>query len=171
MNDVTARQSVAAFVLATLVSIVLMATPARAAIEPGESGDGVADLLLDEVFGSLTLDTDGNTMNGYVIRSEAGVFTGAPANNLGWFVDDTDTQISGNMGFELTGIHPLGNVIGPEWEVIAEPFDPYQDMTFTCTFAGTPGTFLGNLIIVPEPATLGLLLLGGLALLRRRKGA
>ena len=162
-----------------LASIVLAAGPARAAVDPGDPGDGVADLLLDPAFGSLAIDPDGLTINGYVIRSDAGIFTGAPANNLGWFTEDTDTSISGNMGFELTGMHDLGDVIGPEWEIIDPvaaagrssggiPVNPYDDLTFTCTYAGQPGTYYGNLIVVPEPVTLGLLGLGGLALLRRR---
>ncbi len=51
--------------------------------------------------------------------------------------------------------------------------NPYEDLTFTYTLNGQPGTYSGNLIIVPEPSTLIMVLsmgtLGLLMLLRRRK--
>jgi hypothetical protein len=107
----------------------------------------------------------------YFITSAAGIFTGAPANNLGIFTEDTDTQISGNMGFTLTGEHLLGPVIGLEWHNPA--IDPYEDLTFTYTSPDTAGTFLGNLIVVPipEPSTAAMLLGGlvGLSLSRYRR--
>ncbi len=141
----------------------LWPTDNYAAVDPGDPNDDVVDLILDVGDNSLTLATGDVTINGYVIRSAEGIFTGGPAENLGWFVEDTDRSISGNMGFELTGQHRLGEVIGPEWEIVGKPpVDPYQDLTFTYTIAGTPGTYYGNLIIVPEPSTL-LMLLGGLS--------
>ena len=135
------------------------------AVDPGDSTDDVVDLILDVRDNSLALDTGNVTINGYVIRSAAGIFTGAPAENLGWFPEDTDRQISGNFILEppLSGEHRLGAVIGPEWEIIGKPpVDPYDDLTFTYTVYGEPVTRYGNLIIIPEPGTV-IMLLGGVA--------
>jgi hypothetical protein len=159
--------------VAAVVSLSwFLAVPwAGASIDPGEPGDNVVDLILDWNTHALTLSTDAATINGYVIRSTAGIFTGALANNLGFFTEDTDTRISGNMGFTLTGEHLLGPVIGLEWHNPA--VDPYEDLTLTYTSPGMPGTFLGNLIVVPipEPSTAVMLLGGlvGLSLSRYRR--
>lgn len=122
-----------------------------------------AELLLypegHELAGTLMIDPDGLTINGYVIRSESGIFTGQPANNLGWFQEDADGQISGNMGFELIGEHSLGAVVG------RLSLNPVEDLTFTYTIQGVPGTFVGNLAMVPEPSTLILLAMGAVGLL------
>lgn len=148
-----------------LFGIVIAASlPVSATIDPGIAGDGVVDLIINPGI-DLGIDTDLVTINGYVIRSTQGVFTGAPANNTSaFFTEDTDFQISANMGFELTGLHSLGNVIGPEWASV----DFYDDLTMTYTVVAAPGTFVGTLIVVPEPTTLLLLGLGGLMLRKRR---
>ncbi|MCP3911631.1 MAG: hypothetical protein GY713_11820, partial [Actinomycetia bacterium] len=101
--------------ISAILSTGLWPSEGYAAVEPGERGDDIVDIVLDPSDGSLTIDTGQMTINGYVIRSAAGIFTGGPAENLGWFVEDTDSSISGNMGFTLTGEHPLGTVVGSEW--------------------------------------------------------
>jgi len=128
---------------------------------PADQGPPVVDfaeVILDPATGELKVDTHGHTINGYVIQSAAGIFTGGPADNLGWFHEDTDQSISGNMGFTLNGEHSLGNVVGP---------GSSGDITFTYTLQDQPGTFTGD--VTPEPATLSLLALGGMAVLRRRR--
>ena len=160
-----------------ILSTGLWPTDNYAAVPPGEPLDGVVDLVVDPADGMVLIDTDGMVISGYVIKSTAGVFTGEPANNLGWFVEDTDWRISGNMGIELEGVHPLGAVIGSEWEILTKdgPVDLYDDLTFTYTVFGSPGTLRGSLIVIPEPGTLVLLLTGLLGLLllatRRRRTA
>ena len=55
---------------------------------------------------------------------------------------------------------------------IGQPFNPGTatgDLTFFYSRPETPGDKYLGVIVVPEPATLGLLLIGGLALLRRRR--
>lgn len=133
-----------------------------AAIEPGTEADGGVDLVLSPQTGNLKIDTDFAVINGYVITSAAGVFSGGSADNLGWFVEDTDRRLSGNMGFALDGRHELGEVIGSQW--LSAGVDWLEDLTFTYTIEGTPGTFVGALI-VPEPATVAMLIALGLSLL------
>ncbi|MBN2476821.1 MAG: PEP-CTERM sorting domain-containing protein [Pirellulales bacterium] len=115
----------------------------------------------------LLLDAGAVTINGYVLTSRAGVFTGEAAENLGLFREDTDTLISGNLAFELRGKHWLGGVIGEEFSGV----DPWKDLMLLYTVDGNPGLYPANLV-VPEPDSLVLLgaaLLAGLAGRFRRR--
>lgn len=131
-------------------------------VKSGDSAGGEVDLILDPSTGNLTLRTGDVRINGYVIASQAGVLSGEPTENLGWFVEDRQHRISGNMGFSLVGEHDLGHVIGPEW--LAAGTDFFDDLTFSYTVEGTPGVFVGSLV-VPEPGTLAMLIAGVLSLL------
>ncbi len=113
-----------------------------------ESGAAAVELILDPSAGSLTIDTGSQTINGYIVESLAGVFTGLPAANLGTFQTDFDDEISGQMDFTLSGRHPLGTVIGPQWEAFVD-YDPLEDFTFTYTLQGTPGIYRGE-VVFPE---------------------
>lgn len=138
-----------------------------AAAKPGQEPDGVANLVLEPATGNLTLVSDGVFVSGYLIKSAQGVLTGQPADNLGWFTEDTDLQISGGFGFLLDGAHRLGDVIGREFAAV----DLREDLTFTYTLEGTAGIYHGKLV-VPEPGTLAMLAGAALALLlvvRRRR--
>ena len=125
--------------------------------------EGSVDLIVDPATGMVQISADELTLSGYVIESAAGVFTGQPAENLGLFVEDTDTRISGNLDLALSGMHDLGAVIGSQWNVLIE-----EDLTFTYTIAGSPGIHAGTLVVIPEPGTLVLLALGALCVLGYR---
>jgi len=136
------------------------------AADPAQPVD--ANLALIVTPDGLLIDTGDVSINGYVLTSEAGIFTGQPADNLGIFQLDTDTEISGNFGFALTGTHLLGDVIGEEFSEV----DLLGDVTLSYTVEGASGRYFAS-IVVPEPGTLALLASGGLglmlALLRRRR--
>ncbi|NIM51642.1 MAG: hypothetical protein GTO22_20750, partial [Gemmatimonadales bacterium] len=97
----------------------------------------------------LVIDTGDATINGYVLTSEAGVFTGDAAENLGVFQEDEDGRISGNFAFTLSGTHLLGDVIGEEFAGV----DLQSDLSLTYTVEGAGGVYQAN-VVVPEPATL-----------------
>ena len=134
--------------------------------DSGPAADGPAVDVVVDADGVL-IDTGGTTINSYVIESAAGVFTGAAADNLGLFQEDTDTRISGGLGFTLNGQHSLGDVIG------IAGIDLSADLVATYTVDGASGIYTANLIVVPEPGTLVLLAMGALGLLllaiRRRR--
>ena len=113
-------------------------SPIQGIILPGDSGDGVADLKLRA--NGLTLDTDGATLNGYVLKSKSAAFTGNAAVNLGTFQEDKDHCISGNMDFALTGTHLLG-------DVLADPgaIDLLDDLVLTYTLDGQAGIYVATL--------------------------
>jgi hypothetical protein len=98
-----------------------------------------------------------------VQRTDGGVGTYRGDFNLDGYVDATDLAIL-KAGFGLTGLgYALGNAN-------ADDFVDGTDLAiFKATFglSGTPGA--PNPPAVPEPATISLLALGGLAALRRRR--
>jgi len=129
------------------------------AAEPG-------DLRLLLAPDGLLIDTGGQTINGYVLTSQAGIFTGEPADNLGLFQEDTDRQISANFAFTLNGQHLIGDVIGDEFADV----DLLEDLTFSYTIQGRTGIYYASLT-VPEPSALAMLAGGlvALCLLGRRR--
>ncbi len=126
-----------------------------------------ADAQLVVSADGVILDSNGATINGYVLTSEAGILTGEAANNLGSFQTDSDVEISGTFGFELDGELELGDVLG---DAIGD-VDLLGDLSLVYTIEGASGIFTAA-VVVPEPATIAMLL-GALALLplvwRRRK--
>ncbi|MHC4562473.1 MAG: dockerin type I domain-containing protein [Planctomycetota bacterium] len=133
------------------------------------------DLLRDAIAASSTdlmFDVNGDTVIDeldliqhiatLVQRTDSGVGTYRGDFNLDGYVDGTDLAIL-KAGFGLTG---LGYAAG---NCNADTFIDGTDLAIfkaTFGFSGTPGG--GNPPAVPEPATVGLLALGGLAVLRRR---
>jgi hypothetical protein len=101
----------------------------------------VAELIVTPE--GVTIDTNGATINGYVIVSALGIFTGDDADNLGYFMEDTDSLITGNMGFTLNGTYGLGDVIGSEHSGV----DPTEDLVFTYTINGQAGLYTGTITI------------------------
>ena len=106
--------------------------------------------------------------NGYgfaTLGVDAGTVTGA---------DGFETAISGSG----TAIILQTGLVEPEWKQYGFTFTPDTNTTATLTFGNdyidgdhgdNDGIFLDMVSVTPEPATLGLLAIGGLAALRRRR--
>lgn len=134
----------------------------------GKPAGGEAELILapsDQDLLNLKIDTHGLPLTSYVIHSPDGIFTGEEAANLGMFRQDDDFTIGGaGFGVLLAGVHDLGDVVGPA-------ADGLQHLRLTYTVQGVPGTFVGNLSVVPEPGTMAMLtggIVGLLLAIRRR---
>lgn len=141
-----------------ILATALFDTGPYAAMTPPPDGDRAggtpeASLIVTPV--GLLIDTADSVLTGYLVRSAQGIFTGRPAENLGWFTEDTDARISDGLGFTLTGSHRLGRVIGREFSGV----DPADDLTFTYTLDGKPGVYHGR-VIVPEPSAWTMLAAG-----------
>jgi hypothetical protein len=72
------------------------------------------------------------------------------------------------LGIRLTdGTFPLGNLV--ELSELSDPSNPNEDITAFYLIEGESALTEGELVTVPEPATMGLLSLGALGLIRRRR--
>lgn len=127
----------------------LFGTGMYATMVPEAPVDANVELLVTP--DGLLIEPNGTPINGYVITSEDGLFTGQPAANLGLFREDTDWRISGNFAYTRFQTHRLGKVLGEglPWAALT------NDLCFTYTVAGAAGTFSGT-IVVPEPTALTL---------------
>ncbi len=132
------------------------------AVFPAAGAGG--DVKLVVTADGLVIDASDAKINGFVLTSQSGILTGDDANNLGLFQQDGDDMISGAFAMQIKGEHALGDVIGQT------DVDLTGDLTLTYTLAGQPGLFTAS-VVVPEPGTLMLLLIGlvGLPLWRRKK--
>jgi hypothetical protein len=122
-----------------------------------------ADLIVVPGEG-VYIDTNGAAINAYQITSPSGALTGGAARNLGLFDADTDSKVAGLSGFSLVGRHFLGDIIGSGGA---------SDLAGSYSIDGVSGSFAFNVVVVPEPGTLAMLIAGALGLLllaiRRRR--
>ena len=134
----------------------------------GTEGDGQTSIVYDPATGALGVDAPaGVELTSVNIDSAAGIFTGAPAENLGGsFDNDADNNI-----FKATFGSSFGSLsFGAVAQAGLSQEAVIADLTVVGSLAG--GGDLGNvdLIYVPEPSTLVLILLSliGLVAARRR---
>jgi hypothetical protein len=137
----------------------LYLTGSYEAIAPdGQRDDGQTSLVYYPSTGELQVDAPaGQQLTSINIDSAAGIFTGAPADNLGGsFDNDADSNIFKATFGDSFGSLSFGNVAQTDLsrEVLL------NDLTVVGSLAG--GGDLGevDLIYVPEPAGLLLLVLG-----------
>ena len=139
-----------------------------AAISPrGSIGDEQTTIVYNAVTGELSVDAPTSTeLTSINIDSAAAIFTGDAAMNLGGsFDNDADNNIFKATFGSSFGSLSLGNVAQTG---LSEDF-VLNDLTVVGSLAG--GGDLGpvDLIYVPEPTSLVLLLLTAFALLARRR--
>jgi hypothetical protein len=144
--------------------------PYAAISSGGRAGDGQTSVGYNPSTGEVFVDAPaGTNLTSINIDSAAGIFTGAPAQNLGGsFDNDSDTNIFKATFGSSFGSLTFGNVAQPglSQQVVL------GDLTVVGSLAG--GGALGNvdLIYVPEPASAVLATLGvvlAMLLARRRR--
>jgi hypothetical protein len=125
-----------------------------AALAPGDGvrGDGQTSIVYNPATGEVAVDAPATTqLTSINIDSASGIFTGAPAQNLGGsFDNDSDSNIFKATFGSSFGSLSFGNVAQPGLSKALVT----NDLTVVGSLAG--GGALGNvdLIYVPEPATI-----------------
>jgi hypothetical protein len=142
--------------------------PYAAVADNGQQGDGQTSVGYDAGTGQLWVDAPtGTELTSINIDSAAGVFTGAPAENLGGsFDNDADTNIFKATFGASFGSISFGNVAQAG---LSKDF-VLSDLSIVGSLQGGGGLGNVDLIYVPEPGTCLLLVGGGLffILLSRR---
>jgi len=163
MTHATLTPTVSSTVVVCLT--LAFAPAARAALlTGGVLGDEQTSILYDALTGEIAVDAPASVdLTTIQLDSAAAIFTGDPAQNLGGLFDvDTDDRI-----FKLAaggfGALSFGNVAQAG---LSEPFI-LNDLTADGSLVGGGGLGAVDLIYVPEPATVTLVVLAGLAVIRR----
>ncbi|MFN3166048.1 MAG: PEP-CTERM sorting domain-containing protein [Phycisphaeraceae bacterium] len=138
---------------------------------------GAYDLIYNPADGSLTIDTMGGTLLGYVFVSDGAFFI--PQNQVAHFVPDP--QFLESVPFQLSDLNPflqpplpagrfhLGRVLPAGWT--QSEFNDRIDSTEYVEFLGSGRKLAFEMVYVPEPASLGALGLAGTCLFARRRRA
>lgn len=130
------------------------------------------DLIYDPATGNVTLDLaelSGGQINNFVLEDLGGGFITGVANFPSMLsATDTTTEIS------WTDIlNPITSPVGGQWDLgpilsdgmTASEVDALLD---TATYT-TPTFASGSFEVVPEPTTIGIIVVGGMGILLRRR--
>ena len=137
------------------------------------SGTAPVNIVYNEVTGNVSFDTKGVTnMNGFILKSAGNGLLFSNANlTAGPFVTTSSGTISSSFAQTFADDYNLGDVLAAG---LAKSF-LLSDLTFTYSQASGGGVKTGQLVMVPEPASVAALATGGvvgtllLRSLRRRK--
>lgn|GEM_PF-2791071 len=137
------------------------------------SGTAPVNILYNEITGNVSFDTKGVAdMNGFILKSASNGLLFSNANlTAGPFVTTSSGTISSSFAQTFANGYNLGDVLAAG---LAKSF-LLSDLTFTYSQASGGGVKTGQLVMVPEPASVAALAMGGvvgtllLRSLRRRK--
>jgi len=139
--------------------------PGSAAVS-ADADPGQIDLIVDLATGEVLLDGNAAQASGIQVFSPSGSLLAAdmtPA--LLQFVISTNATTYAEGAFANVGVNGLVS-LGTLFDLAKG----VQDLTFEYTALGQ-ATQTGRVIFIPEPASMALLGLGGLLMLRRRRAA
>lgn len=132
----------------------LLYTPASGQVQLRPDTKIVSFALVDNEGGFLNVNS--------IVFPDSSTFVTRQPDEIGW------TDMNGIAGAGFVSTYTLGNVFPKNLTAATLP-SFLDDATFsrgTVGGIGSGGSF--NLVVVPEPTSLSLLGLGGIALLRRR---
>lgn len=133
-----------------------------------------ATVIYNPTTGDVTIDPNGNTMSGFRLFDSAGSFFVASATFPpgGAFTTDTAAQkfwSTFSSSSYLTSPFDLGDIAPSgltDTQFMADMNNVSTDSVWT---AAGGGSFNYNYSSVPEPATMSLLIMGGMAVLARKR--
>lgn len=135
----------------------------------------IADLIYDPSSGNVTLDASeaaGAILTNYVLKNADGTFIPGNWNAVlpGFFDTATAFEISESdgTGAGVAGLLDLGDILPTGMDQAA-----LAAYLTDASYVGQLGSGVGEfeLVVIPEPASLALLGLGGLLLIGRRRGS
>jgi hypothetical protein len=132
---------------------------------------GVADLVYNPATGGVTLvpSSGDGVITNFVLKSAGGFLP--PHNcafcNFTYYSDPNEMSETDFSFVGFSGPHFMGNIMPAGMDLVA-----LEAFLTQATYAGALGGEGGDLdLVIPEPATLALMGLGGLLVLRRRRAA
>lgn len=155
--------------------LVVLSIAAVASAGPIESGN--ADLIYDRLTGQVILDAAGDSEEkilSFVLINDGSADFNTAETNFPFIVtstntDNTTSQIGQSDVLEVgfTGAHDLGQVFPTGFADASALYKYLEEATYASSVGGGEREF--DLQVVPEPATMGVLAIGGLGVLLRRR--